>query len=268
MNIHASPKKNPSRAPETGDVTVGPRMGGRKIYEPGVLFPHIRVPHRQIDLHPTAEEPPVVVYDPSGPYTEDAPAIDIARGLGRQREAWLARRGRTPAGWRGGPRGRARRDGRCRRRRGPDGRRTRRRCLRASPDGGRRPAPHRPAGPARPRGDGKGRARCRWPGRPRCKGRRGRRRRPGARRPWGAGRSGGAARGCAGRGRPARKSSCRPCGDPPSHRPSRERARGFSWGKRGCSWRGLFLRKRVRRRSEKAERSCGFGPPVPVPSPA
>ena len=93
MNIHASPKKNPSRAPETGDVTVGPRMGGRKIYEPGALFPHIRVPHRQIDLHPTAEEPPVVVYDPSGPYTEDAPAIDIARGLGRHREAWLARRG-------------------------------------------------------------------------------------------------------------------------------------------------------------------------------
>jgi phosphomethylpyrimidine synthase len=86
-------KKNPSRAPETGDVTVGPRLGGRKIYEPGSLFPHIRVPHRQIDLHPTAEEPPVVVYDPSGPYTEDAPAIDIARGLGRHREAWLARRG-------------------------------------------------------------------------------------------------------------------------------------------------------------------------------
>ena len=47
MNIHASPKKNPSRAPETGDVTVGPRMGGKKIYEPGVLFPHIRVPHRR-----------------------------------------------------------------------------------------------------------------------------------------------------------------------------------------------------------------------------
>ena len=89
----APKKKNPSRAPQTGDVTVGPRMGGRKIYEPGVLFPHIRVPHRQIDLHPTAEEPPVVVYDPSGPYTEDAPAIDIARGLGRHREAWLARRG-------------------------------------------------------------------------------------------------------------------------------------------------------------------------------
>ncbi|MFN4288603.1 MAG: phosphomethylpyrimidine synthase ThiC [Brevundimonas sp.] len=68
-------------------------MGGRKIYEAGTLFPHIRVPHRQIDLHPSAEEPPVVVYDPSGPYTDDAPDIDIARGLARHREAWLARRG-------------------------------------------------------------------------------------------------------------------------------------------------------------------------------
>ena len=31
MNIHASPKKNPSRAPETGDVTVGPRLGGANL---------------------------------------------------------------------------------------------------------------------------------------------------------------------------------------------------------------------------------------------
>src|SRR5690606_13958535 len=86
-------KSDKNRAPSTGDVTVGPRLGGRKIYEPGTLFPDLRVPHRQIDLHPTADEPPVVVYDPSGPYTEDQPDIDIARGLPRHREAWLARRG-------------------------------------------------------------------------------------------------------------------------------------------------------------------------------
>ena len=47
----------------------------------GDLFPDIRVPFREVAVHPTANEPPVTIYDPSGPYTEDAPAIDIERGL-------------------------------------------------------------------------------------------------------------------------------------------------------------------------------------------
>src|SRR5690554_5201270 len=91
MNIHV--KSNKNRTPSTGDVTVGLRLGGKKIYEPGVLFPDLRVPHRQIDLHPAANEPPVVAYDPAGPYTEDAPDLDVARGLSRHRDAWLARGG-------------------------------------------------------------------------------------------------------------------------------------------------------------------------------
>jgi len=85
--------KNPSRAPATGDVTIGPREGGRKVYDCGTLFPDLRVPFRQIDLHPSANEAPVVVYDPSGPYTDPAPQIDIARGLSPVRTNWIARRG-------------------------------------------------------------------------------------------------------------------------------------------------------------------------------
>ncbi|MBE9606314.1 phosphomethylpyrimidine synthase ThiC [Acetobacteraceae bacterium H6797] len=85
--------KDASRIPATGDVTIGPRIGGRKVYQPGTLFPDIRVPFRQVDLHPSANEPPVVLYDPSGPYTDPSARIDIALGLPPLRGGWIARRG-------------------------------------------------------------------------------------------------------------------------------------------------------------------------------
>jgi phosphomethylpyrimidine synthase len=95
MNIQTNPRpeaKNPSRIPGNGDVTTGPRAGGRKVYEAGSLYPDLRVPFRQIDLHPSAQEPPVVVYDPSGPYTDPAATIAIDKGLPAARGAWLRRR--------------------------------------------------------------------------------------------------------------------------------------------------------------------------------
>jgi len=67
----------------------------RKVYQPGSVHPGIRVPLRQIDLHPSAQEPPVSVYDCSGPYTDPEVQIDIERGLPRLREAWIAARGDT-----------------------------------------------------------------------------------------------------------------------------------------------------------------------------
>lgn len=51
-------------------VTTGPHAASTKIHKPGVLHPHIRVPMREIAVHPTAGEPPVTVYDSSGPYTD------------------------------------------------------------------------------------------------------------------------------------------------------------------------------------------------------
>jgi phosphomethylpyrimidine synthase len=51
----------------TPDVTVGPLPASRKIYKAGKQYPDIRVPLREIAVHPTAGEPPVTVYDPSGP---------------------------------------------------------------------------------------------------------------------------------------------------------------------------------------------------------
>src|SRR5262249_16326819 len=48
---------------------------------------------REIDLSPSANEPPVRVYDTSGPYTDPAAAIDIRKGLAPMRASWVAARG-------------------------------------------------------------------------------------------------------------------------------------------------------------------------------
>jgi phosphomethylpyrimidine synthase len=52
---------------------------------------------REIALHPSSGEPPLAVYDPSGPYTDPAVAIDIEAGLSRLRERWIAARADTEA---------------------------------------------------------------------------------------------------------------------------------------------------------------------------
>jgi phosphomethylpyrimidine synthase len=73
--------------PET--VTTGPLTGSRKIYvEPR---DGVRVPIREIALDPSANEPPVRVYDASGPYTEQLFAPDLGAGLQSARP-WLGKR--------------------------------------------------------------------------------------------------------------------------------------------------------------------------------
>ena len=71
-------------------VTSGPLPASTKVFSGGVLHPEIRVPLRRIAVHPTAGEPPVAVYDSSGPYTDPNVATDIARGLPRIRAGWAA----------------------------------------------------------------------------------------------------------------------------------------------------------------------------------
>ncbi|WLR91946.1 phosphomethylpyrimidine synthase ThiC [Shinella zoogloeoides] len=79
----------------TPTVTTGALPASRKIHVPGELHPDIRVPMREISLHPTSGEPPVVVYDASGPYTDPAHVVSIDGGLPRLRERWVAARGDT-----------------------------------------------------------------------------------------------------------------------------------------------------------------------------
>jgi len=48
-------------------ITSGALPASRKIYVDGDIHPEIRVPMREIAVHPTAGENPLPVYDSSGP---------------------------------------------------------------------------------------------------------------------------------------------------------------------------------------------------------
>ena len=76
-----------------GRIDTGEIAGSQKVYQPGVLYPDIRVPFREVVVHPSANEPPVTIYDPSGPFTDPAANVDIEQGLARSREAWVTARG-------------------------------------------------------------------------------------------------------------------------------------------------------------------------------
>jgi len=69
-------------------VTTGPIRGSRKVH----VGP-LRVAMREIGLEPSSGEPPVRVYDTSGPYTDPAATIDIAAGLPPLRREWQIARG-------------------------------------------------------------------------------------------------------------------------------------------------------------------------------
>jgi len=74
-------------------VVSEPLPASRKVYKSGALHEGLRVPMREIALHPSAGEAPLTVYDPSGPYTDPAVTIDINHGLPRTRAPWIAARG-------------------------------------------------------------------------------------------------------------------------------------------------------------------------------
>jgi phosphomethylpyrimidine synthase len=86
MNVIVNPRAKPAT------VTTGAVAGSRKVYTSPVGRNDIAVPFREIDLHPTANEPPFRIYDTSGPYTDPAAQIDLEAGAPLVREAWIARR--------------------------------------------------------------------------------------------------------------------------------------------------------------------------------
>jgi phosphomethylpyrimidine synthase len=78
---------------ETGTIPTGERAGSKKVYVAGELFPDIRVPFREVAVHPSANEPPVTIYDSSGPYTDPTAVIDIKKGLPLVKSSWQRDRG-------------------------------------------------------------------------------------------------------------------------------------------------------------------------------
>ena len=78
---------------KTHEITIGALPASRKIYIAGEMYPDIRVPMREIALHPTSDEKPVVVYDTSGLYTDSDASVDITKGLPDIRGTWIKNRG-------------------------------------------------------------------------------------------------------------------------------------------------------------------------------
>jgi phosphomethylpyrimidine synthase len=81
------------RDPEDIVITTGPIPGSAKTYVTGGKDDALRVPFREVKLEDSAKEPPVRLYDTSGPYTDEGVAIDVYKGLPRLRDPWVRARG-------------------------------------------------------------------------------------------------------------------------------------------------------------------------------
>src|SRR5499433_3001243 len=88
MNKHVSGSEL-----ETPKVTTGPLPASRKVYAKPDAAPDLRVPVREIMLDAASGEPPLPVYDTTGPYTDSDVAIDVEKGLSRRRIEWVKERG-------------------------------------------------------------------------------------------------------------------------------------------------------------------------------
>ena len=62
-------------------VTTGPLPASRKVFAPPDAAPDLRVPLREIVLSEASGEPPLPVYDTSGPYTDASVTIDVEKGF-------------------------------------------------------------------------------------------------------------------------------------------------------------------------------------------
>jgi phosphomethylpyrimidine synthase len=78
-------------------VTTGPIRGSKKVHVPAQGNPDVKVAMREIHLEPSSGEPPVRVYDTSGPYSDPAARIDIMAGLPQLRRDWIMARGDVEA---------------------------------------------------------------------------------------------------------------------------------------------------------------------------
>jgi phosphomethylpyrimidine synthase len=82
----------------------GAAVHSRKIHLPGQIHPGLRVPFREINLNPTKSfdgklqpNPPVRVYDCSGPWGDEGFHGTVEQGLPAMRRDWILRRGDVEA---------------------------------------------------------------------------------------------------------------------------------------------------------------------------
>src|SRR5919106_3541736 len=82
--MNANPKFLAATA-HVDEAAIQPLPSSRKVY----VGP-LRVPMREIAQ--SGGNPPITVYDTSGPYTDPAASIDIRKGLPALRDAWIRER--------------------------------------------------------------------------------------------------------------------------------------------------------------------------------
>jgi phosphomethylpyrimidine synthase len=98
--MNAIPASLLQQTEQLSESVTRPIPGSRKIFVEGSR-PDLRVPMREIALSQTPtifggeENPPVTVYDTSGPYTDPNASIDLAIGLPALRARWIEERGDT-----------------------------------------------------------------------------------------------------------------------------------------------------------------------------
>jgi phosphomethylpyrimidine synthase len=98
--MNSSVDKILSESAEVDKASIQPFTGSQKMYVEGSR-PDIRVPMREITLADTPTDfggeknPPVRVYDTSGPYTDPAVKIDLRTGLPEVRTTWIEERNDT-----------------------------------------------------------------------------------------------------------------------------------------------------------------------------
>ncbi|BAZ93026.1 thiamine biosynthesis protein [Thiohalobacter thiocyanaticus] len=98
--MSAIPEDFVRKTARLSEEVTRPFPSSTKLYIQGSR-PDIRVPLRQIEQTPTLtsgtpeENPPIPVYDTSGPYTDPAAKIDLLKGLPALREAWILERDDT-----------------------------------------------------------------------------------------------------------------------------------------------------------------------------
>ncbi|MBB5214961.1 phosphomethylpyrimidine synthase ThiC [Parapusillimonas granuli] len=94
------PQKFLASAAQVDSASIAPLPNSRKVFVEGSR-PDIRVPMREIRQSDTPTSfgsepnPPIFVYDCSGPYTDPAARIDIRSGLPPLRRQWIEERGDT-----------------------------------------------------------------------------------------------------------------------------------------------------------------------------
>ncbi|MES9886346.1 MAG: phosphomethylpyrimidine synthase ThiC, partial [Candidatus Sedimenticola sp. 6PFRAG1] len=92
--MSAIPEEFINQTTRLSEEVTQPFPNSRKIHIEGSR-PDIRVPMREIEQSPTLindgneENPPIVVYDTSGPFSDPTVEVDLLKGMPDVRSTWI-----------------------------------------------------------------------------------------------------------------------------------------------------------------------------------